>query len=162
MEDIDLSEAGLGISSEIFDILFKWLYSGQIPVGPPSTMQSDEFWALVFRMSELLVVPELGMMAFQKFEACFPISAISSANQNHVCLSKGLSDVLFKTESNTGVLQSWSIDYIFWVYECVPSALKEIANMIELYPVLASGFCARLFRRELTCRTPQDEKLTFV
>lgn len=143
---IDVSKLMPGVMTEVFDILIKWLYTGQVRITAPSVFEVDQFWALVFQMSEHFEISALKQVAFSKFEACLLPRELPSNKQTHTLPSKQLLKVLFHDGDCTGSLQTWMIDHIYWIYECVPSLLEEIEVSMKLYPLIAAEFCARLFQ----------------
>lgn len=146
---IDLSEMISGITTEVFELLIKWLYTGQILITPPSAFSADLFWALAFRMSEVLQISAVQLIAFEKFAACLsPTTSLSTGRIRADKPSAQLLDVLFQPGDCEGILQSWVVDHIHWIYECVPSALDDVAASMRLYPLMAAEVCVRLFHRK--------------
>lgn len=149
---VDISERMPGVTTEVFDILIKWLYTGHVRIMAPSNFEADQFWALVFQMSEQFEISDLKQIAFSRFEAWVSPGGIPSTDQSPIFPSKQLFGVFFDKGDCTGILQSWIVDHIFWMYKYAPSLLDEIESSMKLFPAIANGFCARLFRGESTMR----------
>lgn len=131
---------------EVFDVLSRWLYCGQIPAEKPSDSKADEFWASVFLMSRKLEVTDLQAIAFAKFEACFSLNiAPSSGWRDAFSPSTELLKLIFEPANpQDDVLQSWIVGHFYWVYKCMPSALNGTAQLIEPYTILTSKLCTKL------------------